>query len=279
MKNEYQTKAFIRLLETAAVVLILFTLSGCNKHTFTYAPYDIDSNYELYDFILPELNTPYLKKFRKECQLDEITAECKTDIEKVEKLCHWVNGLWKHNGENTPVKNDPLSIVKESKSGANFRCVEYAKVLNASLNSIGISARIIGLKTKDSETRPSGAGHIAIEAYIPSLSKWIFIDAQWDAIPYCGKTPLNAVEFRNGLFHKKKNLKIRTNSIITSIFYSKWISRYLYFLDTRVTVSGRDNARLMLVPLEAQKPKVFQIHTPLNNYVYTNSAKSFYPEP
>ena len=283
MGSKYKTTVFIRLLKTSTVLLMLVALNGCKEQNIANVTYDVDSNNESFGFIWKAPDTPYLRDFRQECRLDEIVAGCKTDSEKVEKLCRWTHELWKHNGGNTPAKSDPLSIVKEAGLGKNFRCVEYAKVLSASLNSIGIPARIIGLKTKDVETRRSGAGHVAVEAYISSLSKWIFIDPQWNAIPYSGKTPLNAVELAFELLQEKQNIKMHSNSIATSLFYPGWISKYLYFFDTRVDnrlmVPGRDKTILMLVPLGVENPEVFQIHSPMKNYVYTNSVRPFYPEP
>ena len=272
----------MKLSEIIIVALLLSVLSGCNEHN-TIAIYNNDSNDCCFDFRWADPNTPYLKRFREECELDEIIFRCKTDIEKAEKLCRWTHGLWNHNGGNKPAKNDPLSIVKEARLGRNFRCVEYAKVLNASLNSIGIPARVIGLKTKDVETRSSGAGHIGTEAYISSLSKWVFIDAQWDAIPYYGKTPLNAIEFQNALFQKNTNVNIHSNSTLTKLFYSKWVSKYLFYIDTkidnRLMVPDTDRTKLMLVPQGAKKPKIFQLHTTLKDYIYTSSVKCFYPLP
>ena len=90
-------------------------------------------------------DNPYLLKLRKEYNLDSIISGAKNDIEKSCKLMRWVHDRWKHNGNNTPQNHDALSILKEAKNGKKFRCVEYAIVLSACLNSIGLKSRRLAL--------------------------------------------------------------------------------------------------------------------------------------
>lgn len=69
------------------------------------------------------------------------------------------------------------------------------------LNSLGIPARSIGLKTKDVETRDYVAGHVATEAYLKDYRKWVFIDGQWGLIPLMGDMPLNAIQLSEVIQH------------------------------------------------------------------------------
>lgn len=121
----------------------------------------------------------YLAKLRETYALEELVSDCKNDFEKVQKITEWVTNLWAHNGDNIPEQDDPLYILQMvTQEGEQYRCVEYGVVIAGCLNSIGIPARTIGLKTQDVETRDYGAGHVATEAYLKEYKKWIFIDGQ-----------------------------------------------------------------------------------------------------
>jgi len=101
-----------------------------------------------------------------------------------------LHNQWQHNGNNEPHKNDVTSILEEVKEGKNFRCVEYGIVVAACLNSIGLKARQLNLKTKDVETTEYGAGHVVTEVFLNDLKKWMFIDGQFDAMPLLDGIPL-----------------------------------------------------------------------------------------
>jgi len=232
-------------------------------------------------------NNPNLKKLRSKYKIDNLVNSAKTDLEKAIILLNWTNNRWKHNGKNKPSNDDALTILEEAESGKKFRCVEYGIVLSETLNSIGIPARVIGLKTKNVETAKSGAGHVATEAYISEINKWIFLDPQMNYIPYLNETPLNAVEYQKAistdrnkieLINSKGKLNKRKTKSIT-----KWIYKYLYYFDTSLNQEKgkqcQGKNRLMLVPKNAKKPKIFQIKYKIDNCLYTNNLNDFYIKP
>ncbi|MBI3408304.1 MAG: transglutaminase domain-containing protein [Planctomycetes bacterium] len=222
----------------------------------------------------------YLKKLRTTFELDKVIAGKDSDYEKVQAICHWVRGRWEHNGNNEPKKSDPISILEEAAAGKRFRCVEYSVVLSGALNSLGISARVLGLMTKDVETRPSGAGHVVTEAYLRDQKKWIMVDGQWDAIPTLKDRPLNAVEFQAALAKKDPDLSVYSFSKIKSDRYFPWIAPYLYYFNARLDNSKFDQSPgLMLVPIGEKEPTVFQKKWPIKNMTHTHSVNSFYPTP
>jgi hypothetical protein len=68
----------------------------------------------------------------------------------------------------------------------------------------------------------------------------------------------------------------------------EWIYPYLYYFD--VNFDNREGAysnpslvegkrSLMLVPVGAKNPKVFQIKYKLDHFIYTNSLEEFYSSP
>ena len=261
------------------ILLIYFSLSflfSCS----TFIPVNYDS--VIYNIATEDLgisqyfNSPdiiYLCKLKKYLP-EEIVAD-KTDIEKVLSVTNYVTGLWKHNGWNKPKKNDPISILEEVELGKDFRCVEYAIVISGFLNSLGIPTRTVGLKTKDVETRAIGAGHMVAESYIKNEGKWIMVDPQWNVVPMKDGEPLSIIEFQQALFHKETGINVSEK-------YQMWIKAYLFYLDTSIDLryeNRKDIRKLMLVPLDAKNPTVFQIKYPLENMIYTHSLVDFYREP
>ena len=234
-----------------------------------------------------ETEKEFLKTLRETYQLNEVIKGAKNDTEKALKMMHWVHNQWKHNGMNEPSKKDALTILKEAAEGKQFRCVEYGIVTTSALNAVGLKSRVLALKTKDVETTKSGAGHVVLETYLPDLGKWVMLDSQWDAMPVLKGKPLNAVEFQQAIVNNYDKLEIRSLSGLNKQKYSNWIVPYLYYFDVKfdnredlekpTLVNGK--ASLMLVPLGAKNPTVFQEKWPIANCHYTNSTADFYAKP
>lgn len=262
-----------------ALFISLVVLTGCTSITSLKFNTNTDENY---DFIYDTIDDPYLVKLRTEFDLDTIITGCTSDLEKIRALSAWVQNLWEHDGSNMPEKSDPISILHEVQNGSRFRCVEYAIVLNGCLNAVGITSRTLALKTKDVETRESGAGHVVLEAYSKDLDKWIMVDSQWDVIPVLNGTPLNAVEFQEALVKNRYDLIILTASDLSNSYYYKWIGEYLFYfdvlLDNRV-VNRTSAMSLMLVSVGEKNPTVFQREWPIEDMIYTHSVNAFYTEP
>jgi len=230
----------------------------------------------------------YLLKLREEYPIDSIVSETNTDLEKVKKIASWVHGLWQHDGMNEPAQNDALYILNEVKKGNRFRCVEYGIVTTACLNSLGIPARTLSLKTKDAEKRPTGAGHVLLEVFLKDMNKWIMVDPQFDIIPYKEGIPLNAVEFQSAITNKE-NIDIWTSEQIKAEEYIPWVYPYLYYFSInfdnrenidkskRYTYQGKNS--LMLVPVGAKNPTIFQQKYPIDYCIYTHALKDFYNRP
>jgi len=232
-------------------------------------------------------NNEYLELLRSKFPIDSLIKDAHSDMNKTLKILNWVHRQWRHDGSNQPRKNDAISILEEAREGKNFRCVEYGIVVAACLNSVGLKARTLALKTKDVETTSSGAGHVATEVFLNDLQKWVFIDGQFDVMPVLNGIPLNAVEFQKTIVENFDQLEIRTSSDVSKNFYTNWIYPYLYYFD--VPFDNREGiedvqlidgkSSLMLVPLGAKNPTVFQINFPINNVKYTHSLVDFYAQP
>lgn len=230
------------------------------------------------EFRWSDPNDPYLAKLRVSYDLNKLVADQPDDYARAKAITSWVHGLWKHDGSNQPKVNDPISIIEAARKGERFRCVEYSLVLSGALNSVGIPARVLGLKTADVETRATGAGHVVTEAFLPDQKRWVMLDGQWGAAAERSGVPLSALEFRQALADGA-DLTI----VGAAESYIAWVRPYLYYLDApydnRVEVRNRSSRGLMLVPEGAPEPKVFQRTGRLDYLTYTRSPQSFYPIP
>ncbi len=216
----------------------------------------------------------YLEQLRTEFQLDALAQDCESDYQTVKAVTNWVHNRWQHDSSNQPAQSDPIYILREAATGQRFRCVEYGIVISGCLQALGIESRILALKTRDCETRASGAGHVATEAYLPDLDKWVFADGQANAIPELDGVPLNAVEFQQALARNDPALALPGLSPADAMAYRKGVAQYLYYFD--VSTEGE---HIMLDPLGAKQPTVFQRKYPISVTEYTHSVKAFYAPP
>jgi len=242
-------------------------------------------------FVFPDpLTDPYLKELRETYQLAETVKLAGSDQEKALRILDWTHRQWSHNGSNEPSRGDALTILKEAKDGKQFRCVEYGIVAADALQSIGLKARVLALKTRDVARAKTGAGHVLTEVWLPDRKKWALLDGQFNLMPVLGGMPLNAVEFQAAILEKKPfqlvNLKGEVSPELRKQ-YLRFIPHYLYYFDTsfdqrrippageRFTYQGKKS--LMLVPEGAAQPTVFQRRMPLDYCYYTPSTTDFYP--
>lgn len=283
----------IRQHLSCMIILFLLpgTLMGCGQQTAADLTYPNGLfSYEEEKAVSCDTWCPYdqayLTRLKEEYNLEELTAGCKSEFEKVETITGWVTNLWSHDGDHIPEQNDPLFLLDSvTKDGEQYRCVEYGAVISGCLNALGIPTRTIGLKTQDVETREYGAGHVAAEAYLKDYGKWVFIDGQWGMIPLMEDTPLNAVQLGEVLEHPDRYeeslhfLSFQNNGS-DEREYEKWIGDYLYYFDVTAYTESENGYQanyIMLTPADAPEPKTFQIYYPLEIDTYTHSIPSFYP--
>lgn len=240
-----------------------------------------------YAFLRSSMDEPYLVQLRTKYQLNQLLAKSKSDYERVRLISKWARTQWEHNGSNEPTREEPIAILEEAATGKQFRCVEYSIVLSGALNSVGIPARVVGLMMPDVETRPTGAGHVVAEAYLADLKKWVMIDGQWDVTPVLNGQPLNAVELQRALISKIPNVGVDSFSSVEPSGYFKWILPYLFYFDTKIDgrfgpgklVYARHSDAVILGPIGANVPRVFQRVYSLKNEHYTHSLDAFYAPP
>lgn len=255
--------------------------------------YSKDPPNKLYEFYYSDtLGNEYLRELKNKYHLELLVNGEKNEIGKIKNILDWTSKQWEHNGSNNPTKQDALTILKEAQEGKQFRCVEYGIVATAALNSIGIPARTLGLKTRDVEKVMRGAGHVVTEVYSKELDKWIFMDPQFNIIPTLNGNPLNGVEFQKEIFNKNVNLKLINKqgelSKKDSENYIKWVGKYLFYfdilfdqktLDSNKYTSINGMTKLTLVPVGYKEPRIFQRHSKIDYSYYAHSLNDFYRKP
>ena len=284
-------KISIKLLMIPSILLLIMViLTGCKyRWLIPLGEIEIENlafNQGIsqdYNFQWSSPENEYLRALFEEFELENIVRDHETELDKIMAVTEWTQNLWSHDGNNEPEQNDPISIYREAnEQNRNFRCVEYSIVLNGSLNALGFPSRVLSLKTQDVETREYGAGHVVTETYSREFDRWIFIDPQWSAIPVLNNVPLNAVEFQEALANNRDDLEVLGFSNRRKVRYFNWIGEYLYYFDTTLNqryVNNKSPQRLMLVPVGAEEPKVFQQNHPITNMYFTSSIDEFYPNP
>lgn len=234
----------------------------------------------------------YLRELRKRYNPELTVKLQERELDKILDVLDWTSKQWEHNGNNNPTKPDALTILKEAGEGKQFRCVEYGIVATSVLNSIGIPARTLGLKTRDVEKVRRGAGHVVTEVYSNEHEKWVFIDPQFNIMPTLNGKPLNGVELQKEIYSKNGNLKLINKqgelSEEDSANYKKWIGKYLFYFDVLFDQETLDSTKfktingltkLTLVPVGYKEPHIFQRKYKINYSYYTNSLNDFYRKP
>jgi len=216
----------------------------------------------------------------------------KDEVTAVLTLLDWTHKQWEHNGSNEPSKSDALTILKEVKEGKKYRCVEYGIVVSQALLAVGKKARVVGLKTRDVETCKVAAGHVLAEVWLEGHQKWALIDGQMNVMPMLNNMPLNSVELQAAIIDKKPVQFMNINGVVSESKaenYIDFVAPYLYYFDIkfdnrpmidpkqRIKVNGK--RVLMLVPVGAKNPTVFQRENPIDYCEYTNSLNDFYAVP
>lgn len=244
------------------------------KHTLDFIP--------SYNF---KINKAYAAKFDNTFKFRSKIAG-KNDIESVITLCNLVHKSLKHDGVGIASKSNAYTILKEAKLGRSMRCVEYGIVLFEFLRLSGFIARTISLRTKDIEIREYGGGHVAVEVYLPSINKWVFVDSQFNCMPFLNKHPLNAIELRDAIINNFDEVEFRSSDGTLKkedrLSYIFFILQYLFYISFTTDISVGYNRKQLIVrlgPKGSKNPKKYQGKYVNENVTYTNSTATFYHNP
>ncbi len=241
--------------------------------------------------LFPSPMESYSAELRTWFELDSRMPRAPTDLERARAICASVHGRWTHSNDDEPSRNDPITILREASRGKRFRCVQFGIVLAGALSAFGMPSRVVAMMSRDVETRESGASHVVAEAWIASLGKWVLLDAQENAVFLQGDVPLNCAEVAARM--GEPDLQVRIPGLPPGIDPRIYLDpeafgpNFFYFqtrVDQRRSVSGQvggegGHRSILLCPLGAPEPRIFQRTLPFEQVTYTRSTAAFYRPP
>ena len=240
-------------------------------------------------FLFHSPDDPGPAQLRAEYELDEVIRGIEDEFQQVAALAGWVNSRWSHSSSNTPSSRNPLVILKEAADGASFRCVEYSLVMAGAAQSLGMPARMVGLKTRHAATARSGAGHVVTEIWLDDLEKWVVADPQLGYVFMADGIPLNAVELGETLAQKPGSVEVLSADGPVGWYrknrYLVFVGPYLFHFDSpydqRLFLAEQERRMdgMMLVPEGSPDLEVFQRENPLKIDYFTSSVDAFYAAP
>jgi hypothetical protein len=158
------------------------------------------------DFKYERPDHPTLVRFRKASRLDEVVAGGKDDFEKMVKLMDWVGSCRNVRGTRRERVNgayawDIDKVFAVTKEGPTVygHCMSYAEVMITALCALGyVGARHMA------DVGFRDMSHEIVDAWVPSLGKWVHFDPSLAMYYYDKKTkvPLNMIEMHKVVVDK-----------------------------------------------------------------------------
>lgn len=228
-----------------------------------------------------------LTQFREATRLDALLAGADDDLERVERLTRWANGLTSHDGGRAAASTHPETLWRATQSEETLRCTEFSILLAGALQSVGIEARALSLKRMDVATAEGGAGHVVVEAYVTGHG-WVLADPQFGVVARTTTgRGLHAIDLASTI-DRGEPMTLAAVPDLDADAYVVWIRPYLYYLDAAfqqrpfddvLRDSRSDVPRLMLVPENAARPRIFQRIFPMERLEFTEDRQRFYAAP
>lgn len=240
-------------------------------------PYYAESNIHVF----PKFHFDYLKKLRKYIISQGFPKQEKQEVQFVFKSLQWVTSQWQHDSMNQPPQGaNALKILQSvHQKKKRYRCVEYGLVLAQVLQSFGFITRKISLHSKDISYGGLGQGHVAMEVWVNTLNKWIFLDPQFGSYltRYGDDTPLNYYE----IFAERKKKQWRSLEVKFVVKkttkspeqYKNFLKRYF----GHISVSSGTRSPIICLSLENKNPTITFQGLASNYNIFTTDPKTLYP--
>jgi len=175
-------------------------------------------------FIAQNANSSRLRVFRS--LMTGATTHDSLDLATVIKIRHWVHEqqptgdswiphrstlLERFNGDI----DDPILLLNSVRRGAPATCRNFSILMVGAIESIGMKARLV--MVADSYWKNYSGNHSIVEVWIPSLSKWVLMDAMGDSMFTLDAVPASAMDVydsaRKGVLEKVELIGRRSASI------------------------------------------------------------------
>lgn len=185
------------------------------------------------------------------------------------QLLEWTTTRWEHSNNHVD-DGDAVDVLDGVAYGRRFACVECSIVLSQALNAVGIPARRMSLRGRDSHVG-FGRSHVVTEAWIDDLGKWVVLDGQNGAWWGTASEPLGYAELhdrfagglqRPAMVTTARNLPSQDQDVWFSYFDSAISSGMAWNRPYVATLQGQSApVRLLAAPSANVHPDLSQLAT------------------
>ena len=145
--------------------------------------------------------SPRMRQLRARYGLDAVVAGETDEWKRILLLRHWIKSNIAIDNENpTPTRGDTFAILDAALKGGKFHCTHFSIVQHAVLNSLGYVTRRLGCGPG---LKDDGGHHGVNEVWVNRFSKWVLIDAKYDAHFEKEGVPLSALEIRDEVWRDR----------------------------------------------------------------------------
>jgi Transglutaminase-like superfamily len=139
--------------------------------------------------------SPRIRALRKRYGLDAVVAAQRDEWKRILLLRHWIKTHIAIDNEHpTQTRGDTFAILDAALKGGKFHCTHFSIVQHAVLNSFGYVTRRLGCGPG---LKDDGGHHGVNEVWVNKFSKWVLIDAKYDAHFEKNGVPLSVLEIRD----------------------------------------------------------------------------------
>jgi hypothetical protein len=142
-----------------------------------------------------DYHSPRVRQLRERYGLDAVVAGETDEWKRILLLRHWIKSKIEIDDNNpTQTREEAFAILDAALRGGKFHCAHFSIVQHAVLNSFGYVARRLGCGPG---LKDDGGHHGVNEVWVNKFSKWVLIDAKYDAHYEKDQAPLSALEIRD----------------------------------------------------------------------------------
>jgi hypothetical protein len=249
-------------------------------------------------FTYQSSKAPELVALRKKFKLDSIAGKG-DDASKAINILHWVHNTVNHDGQHeSGIKlinaDEIVGVATAKKIGVS--CGELATVLNECYLSMGFKSRKVYCFPKDS-LKTDFDSHVINAVYLPSKSKWIWVDPTNNAYVTDENGQLLGIQEVRERLITNKPLAVNTDAnwnnrskVIKSEYLDNYMAKNLYMMysplkseyDYQTPDKNKDVTYVNLLPLDyfKQTPEVSKSVNKNNgvtvNWYRTNNPDTFW---
>jgi len=200
----------LRLLVITAGILPALSLAATAGESGRFVVLDVENpryyGNELFR-AFENYYSPRIGRLRSRYGLDAVVAGESDEWKRILLLRHWIrSNIAIENDNPTQTRGDTFAILDAALKGGKFHCTHFSIVQHAVLNSYGYVTRRLGCGPG---LKDDGGHHGVNEVWVNKFSKWVLIDAKYDAHFEKNGVPLSALEIRDEVWRNGARSVIR----------------------------------------------------------------------